>query len=489
MCKHDDSIPEKSLPADSDIEIDSFSKLLLRYSGARAHALSIVEYLETQIKIEPCLEVSRRIENAHSRITGCGNWLQFYEYCLNSEGNPDAPIQNSLVRAQLCGEYFLCPLCAIRRSTRYAQQILKFYQGMKTEGYTKAKESIPPNSNLKALLVTFTVKNGPDLKERFAHLKKAMESFRKAMNRKKSSSSRNTSSNFAAMTAAVFSYEFTYRHTGWHPHVHGFCVFDGTLPDFPYELDPRAKGSCPECQREFRKTKYKVEREKCSRCLVEWGRFEKAAEASGLSLEWRKFTGDSFIVDAQIMDAGASTDTGTSIDTERLQKGLLEALKYPFKFSELPFDKLFHAWQVLKGRQMLTKWGDFRNIQLPDSLLDPVPTSLDIPFVEHCFRFENGLYREVKNEDMPADFVHFLDREEFLKAGRKKRHKMEIEWIENLVPSWERSEQKKERAAFELIGGCKAKDCPDCGSILTSIFEAGKLWYYHCFDCGFEGIA
>ena len=64
-----------------------------------------------------------------------------------------------LTKIQTCGQHLLCPFCAAIRAsraiTRYVQRIDQVLQ---------------ENRKLKPVLITLTVKNGTDLRERADHL-------------------------------------------------------------------------------------------------------------------------------------------------------------------------------------------------------------------------------------------------------------------------------------------------------------------------------
>ena len=60
---------------------------------------------------------------------------------------------------QTCQQHLLCPFCAALRASKSMQKYMdRIIQVMKE------------NKKLKPVMITFTVKNGADLKERFYHL-------------------------------------------------------------------------------------------------------------------------------------------------------------------------------------------------------------------------------------------------------------------------------------------------------------------------------
>jgi hypothetical protein len=98
----------------------------------------------------------------------------------------------------------LCPLCAIRRGSKALKAYLDRWEVIRAE-----------KTVLRPFLVTLTVKDGPDLAERFEHLKRAQ---RELWMRKH----RGRGSVLDVVAGAVWSYEIK-RGNGsglWHPHLH-----------------------------------------------------------------------------------------------------------------------------------------------------------------------------------------------------------------------------------------------------------------------------
>jgi hypothetical protein len=111
-------------------------------------------------------------------------------------------------------KHLLCPLCAIRRGAKYLKAYLVKFQALQEQ-----------NSNLKAYLVTLTVKDGPDLAERFKHLHKSQRELWMRKNRGRGSV-------LDDVAGAVWSYEVK-RGKGsgvWHPHLHMIALSE-SMPD------------------------------------------------------------------------------------------------------------------------------------------------------------------------------------------------------------------------------------------------------------------
>ena len=197
--------------------IEALPKRIDRYGKAKKGALDVADYMATIPKHQAMA----------AKVQGCGDYLIFRHYFTID--------RVKLHAASLCRKHLLCPLCAIRRGSKFLAAYLQRWE------YIKAQ-----NPALNAYLVTLTVKDGDDLKERFDHLQKAQKELWKRKARKYPTS-------LDCVQGAVWSYEIK-RGSGsgsWHPHLHMIAVSE-TMPD-----------------------------------------------AEKLSKEWHNITGDSFIVDVR----------------------------------------------------------------------------------------------------------------------------------------------------------------------------------------------
>lgn len=199
--------------------IEALPRRVSRYGEAKKRALEVSDYIEQQGDLL-----------LSHRVRGCGDYLVFRHYFTVD--------QVRLHGARLCCKHLLCALCAIRRGSKALQAYLPRYEVIRA-----AKPLLRP------FLVTLTVKDGPDLLERFNHLQKCQHELWKQTHRGRGSV-------FDGVEAAVWSYEVK-KGTGsgeWHPHLHMVA-----LADEPPNQD--------------------------------W-----------LSREWHEITGDSFIVDVRPID-------------------------------------------------------------------------------------------------------------------------------------------------------------------------------------------
>lgn len=244
------------------------------------------------------------------KLYDCASWLEFHHY-FESE-------QTRLVGAVTCKNHLLCPFCAIRRGAK----TLRNYH----------EKALHLAANFDFYLVTLTVKNGPNLFERYQHLKGA---FKRLRDRGKKGYG-----TFSRVAGAVWSTEFTKSAEGWHPHIHAIVA----IP----------KGEAP----------------------IRYG------EGSQLALDWLAATGDSYIVHSERIKGEA----------DELATSLCEVLKYALKFSDLDLADNLHAYEVLKGKRLIQASGCFYGLELPevDSLVDD---PLDGPYVALFFRYGSSGYR------------------------------------------------------------------------------------------------
>ncbi len=214
----------------------------------------------------------------------CASWLHLREWLETGD--------SKLVKANFCKRHLVCRPCAVRRGARYLAVYLQRVAAVMEE-----------RKNLKAGLLTLTVRNGEDLKERFQHLGDAWRIMSKHSSRVKKGGWGK--SELAKIAGGVRACEVTCGVGGWHPHYHAFVL----LEDY---LDQRK-----------------------------------------LSEEWERITGDSYIVGIQRVRGD-------------IFNGLSEIFKYALKFSDLKNEQLIHAFEVLGGRRMLNSWGCFWGVKEPD---------------------------------------------------------------------------------------------------------------------------
>lgn len=201
--------------------IEALPQRVNRYGKAKKGALDVAEYIGRSP------EVQRELGAVWDRLRTCGDYLVFRHYYTVD--------QVKLHGAQLCMKHLLCPLCAIRRGAKALRAYLDRWQVIAAQ-----------QPQLRAWLVTLTVKDGDDLAERFRHLHSAQRELWKRRHRGRGSV-------LGGVSGAVWSYEVK-RGSGsglWHPHLHMIALA------------------------------------------------EEAPDQVQLSHEWKDITGDSYVVDVR----------------------------------------------------------------------------------------------------------------------------------------------------------------------------------------------
>lgn len=176
--------------------IEALPKRIDRYGKAKKGALDVGEYMANL----PQHQVMA------GKVKNCGSHLVFRHYL--------AVDQVKLHAAYLCRKHLLCPLCAIRRGSKALAAYLQRWECIKAE-----------KPNLRPFLVTLTVKDGPDLAERFKHLHKGQRELWMQKHRGRGSP-------LDGVEGAVWSYEVKRgKNSGaWHPHLHMVALAE-TMPD------------------------------------------------------------------------------------------------------------------------------------------------------------------------------------------------------------------------------------------------------------------
>lgn len=282
---------------------DTLNARLRRYEPLKTRALDMVDYIGT-------LPPSKQKEGLRKGIHECGEFLLFRDYYEKH--------QVRLHKANFCKNHLLCPLCALRRGVKYLQAYVKRFQAIRLK-----------HPDIFPYLVTFTVKDGEDLRETFRHLRTC----RKEYNRQARDAKRGLRPRVQLNKAlgVVSSYEFK-RGEGsglWHPHSHEIWL----CKERPYQTK--------------------------------------------IQEEWRGITGDSFIVDARPMD-----------ENKRLVEGFMEVFRYALKASTLDLPDNYQAYETLRGKRLINSTGLFRGVKIPEALEDePIG---DTPFIEILFQFIKG---------------------------------------------------------------------------------------------------
>lgn len=292
---------EDALAGVSELGLDGVAALpnrLVRYSKAHQRALHMADYARAQDDV-----------NIAGKLERCGHWLVFRHYFTIDKLRLHA--------ADFCKKHLLCPFCAIRRGAKYLKAYMDRLAVVQVE-----------HPNIKAYMVTLTVKDGPDLWERFKHLRVAMKAMTQARRDFLKAPKKRPFVEFAKSEGGVYSIEMK-RGSGsglWHPHVH-----------------------------------------------MVWLCYQKPDQLQ-LSREWLDWTGDSFIVDVRPFH-----------DQDNVISGFLEVFKYALKFADLPLDDNWLAYKLLSSKRLVGSWGLLRGVNVPDDLADE-PLD-DLPYIELFYQW------------------------------------------------------------------------------------------------------
>ena len=298
----------------------TLAKRIERYQRAKLRSLKMLDFIEHELRNSAAKNSrGQRLKKQADRLRNCGTWLDFAYYFGWLEG--DLKSRYRLIRANFCGQPLLCNFCAVRRSVKALTVYLERYRYI-----MQMKPYLMP------FLITLTVKNGPDLGERFEHIRKSFRTLQDNRRRYLSSPHKQKFTQLAKVKAGAGAYENTYnpRSKAHHVHIHLIGLCDGIPAHKP------------------------------------------------LSDEWRQITGDSFIVDIRPCQ-----------DINNPESAFKEVFKYVLKFSTMPLDVNYQAAQVLARRRLLISFGDFWGTKIPEQLTDE---PLDMEHVEYYFEWITDQY-------------------------------------------------------------------------------------------------
>jgi hypothetical protein len=290
---------------------DGFGELparLVRYGNARHRALAVLDYGRSPSNTEQGTGRPGGMGSVLGRLERCGSYLEFWHYHTVD--------QVKLARAEFCKQHLLCQLCAVRRGSTYMGAYLP-----------KFEQLLRDQPGLKPVLVTLTVKNGPDLIERVQHLMKAYKTL--CERRRAVRKGNRGATEWGKVAGAVGAIELTRSASGWHPHLHAIVMLDSWI------------------------------------------------DQKALSEEWRAITGDSFIVGLTAFDK-----------RKHPAEVFAEVFKYAVKFSDLVPADCWEAYRALAGVRLVHSLGCFRGVVVDDSLLDQPLENL--PYVKYLYRFVRG---------------------------------------------------------------------------------------------------
>jgi hypothetical protein len=252
----------------------------------------------------------------------CGSFLLFRQYTSAN--------RTRLIGGCTCKKHLLCALCASRRGVKNTQAYKEKFNQLQSV-----------NPDLDVYFLTFTIKNGEDLLERFSHLRSSIQALLKKRNHQ-AASHRNIKTEMYKFIGGVFAYEFKRgsRENLWHPHIHMLALLPKGLR-VDYEI---------------------------------------------LKTEWLEITGDSSVINIQ----KAENDSA-----------FLEVFAYALKFSEMENDDRWYASQLLANERLISSFGDVRGVVVDESNNDELLE--DEEYYDLIFNWEAGRYDlAFKVENNPA---------------------------------------------------------------------------------------
>lgn len=321
-----------------------------RYSMARFRSSQMAGYLAGMAAagelVPEDLGDADELGRRAAKLRGCGRELKLRWY-------PSLD-QTRLVKGKFCGQQLLCPLCAIRRAAKFLRRYVE-----------RLAHVLREREDLRPFLATLTVRDGPDLAERFTHLRSCLRKLRDRRRNLAKGSSR-VWTEWARAEGGVGSIEVKRGKNShqWHPHYHAVLLCD------------------------------------------------RAPDQKSLSSEWHELTGDSFVVDVRPMGAEAVWREAATMApvqlTEALADEFVEVVKYALKFSDLSLADNWRAFRVLSGRNLVDAFGCLRGVEVPDGMLDGPLDDPDLAYLEIVFRWleKEGRYRwEIEGESEGASAV------------------------------------------------------------------------------------
>lgn len=339
-------LPAELLPKGSELLRKTLGALP-RYRAAKISTKNFVDYLRTKDFDSP-ENKAFSLDSRVARLDFCGEVLEFKSF---------HEVNKIRVHSHYCQEHLACAVCAIRRSGR----LLRAY-APKIFSYMKK------NPDLRPYLITFTVKNAEDLKPLFNLLRRSFRSFmRKGYEHNRGQ--KKTFCEASRIKAGIASYEIK-RGKGsnlWHPHIH-LLAFSSSDFDFVRLRD-------------------------------EWS--AEVGQLSNVNVQKVDYSPDVLTVDLE-----NATDIDILFNNARLGGAILEVLKYPLKFGDLPFDDRFYVWRFFKGARLVQTYGsDFKSVVVPENENDEDQDLKDAPFIRFMFFYEDS----IKNYEYDSTSLKITD--------------------------------------------------------------------------------
>lgn len=283
-----------------------------------------------------------------AKLSKCGGSIAF-RYWIAHE-------RVTMHTANWCNMGRLCQACAHARGIKLSKNAAQ-----------KVSHILNDDRDLRPWLVTFTVKNGPDLADRLRHL---LRSFSKGWKRRENHlRGKRHSSAFNAVAGSIYSAEIKRgKNSGqWHVHLH--CLF--LVPASVWRWEEGKTGLQLEAN---------AHRQLCD--------------------EWYEITGDSFVINAKPLRSAVDMASGEPVREDYLTAELFEVFKYLTKPSETSPEDVVEAWRVTQGKRLVRSHGNLVGLKMPETLDGEV---LDGDSWEMWFRWKQGRYQRETVKFVPGE--------------------------------------------------------------------------------------
>ena len=314
---------------------------LARYAVAKTRQQLVSEFIEQR----NYLSVKPTLEKEAIALNECGSFLIYRHYFTLG--------MYKMVFGCTCKKHLLCALCAIRRAAKCIAL------------YSEKISQVKSEKDFEEVMITFTIKNGEDLGERFDHL---LGSMKKILHKRRNSiANGKTHTELKHVAGAVYSYEVTYtENKGYHPHCHMIAL----VPPGHF--------------------KYSKQIIKGKSVLV------PQVLKDGIVEDWHKITGDSYIIDVRKIEDSEMPEHGQDIAGTRLE-ALVEVFKYALKMNKMDKESeadsehniriQVEAYEILRGRRLVGSFGNLWGVKVPENLNDAPLTDEEMPFVDLVYQY------------------------------------------------------------------------------------------------------
>jgi hypothetical protein len=342
---------------------------LERYASLKRHQEQLAQYI---LAYDPPVvkgNITLSVVNEAHKLLECGTYLTYLDYYLVGKWK--------LRHGFTCKMHLLCACCAMRRHAVLA----KAYE-------QRIRYLLKANPSLVPVLITKTVKNGPSLSERFAHISSSHRQLVKRRNdslRGKSLRLRNLSvMRHVHGGAGAYEIKRGKGSGGWHPHMHEIALLDADAFEF---VEQERKGKMVSVPLEFE---------------------------SQLTKEWWQITGDSYIVDVRriyVDDQGQGKD--------ELFSGVCESFKYALKINGFSHNDQIHAYVTLRRGRLVYNYGSLYGLEVPDDSADVIEDDLALqPYLVAFYKYFSGSYNLTDIRQPTED-----EKEKYRPATAEERQK------------------------------------------------------------------